>query len=44
MRFELGVQDVTPLSALLQLRSLHLVFSDKENDWPGSKPCYLLLG
>ncbi len=38
-------QDVTPLEQLTQLESLKLVFSDEqEHAWPGSKPCFLLLG
>jgi hypothetical protein len=41
---ELGVADVSGLRTLTALRSLHLVFSEREHAWPGSKPCYLLLG
>lgn len=41
---EMGVQDITPLSALTKLETLHLVFTEFEHPWPGSKPCYLLMG
>jgi hypothetical protein len=41
---ELGVSDISGLTSLTRLESLHLVYSERAHGWPGSKPCYLLLG